>query len=573
MLRLQITCYLMNVKMGLSVLQTILLFLVTLGISNVLALTPPPPLPPPDEVDENVTAALADVSQPETGIAYFEQYIDHENPGFGTFSQTYWYNATYWKGPGSPIILFTPGEVAAAGYTGYLTDAAITGLIAKEVGGAVLLVEHRYWGNSTPYVEQTTKNLRFLNLDQSVADFVHFARTAKLPFDQNGTSNAENAPWIWSGGSYSGALGAWVESLAPGTFWATHSSSGPVQAIYDYWQYFYPIQDEFADSGLQGMPKNCSSDFSAIIDYVDRVFLHGSRKQKDDLKQLFGLQDVRHGDDAAAAISAPIWAWQSIQLYSGYSKFYQMCDAIEGVSPSTTVAEFSKRGVGLKKALPNYAKWYTTSYLPGLCASYGYEDWQDKNSVLCLDTYNASSPMFTDWTESNAFFRTWVWMTCNDPFFYYQTGAPWGRPTVFSRLADAQYYQRQCELFFPRQGPYTYASNRGKTAAALNAHTKGWHLYDTKRLMWVNGEFDPWRSASMASVFRTGGPVPSTPQAPSIVIPGARHCNDLRVNNAVNEDVKKTQEAIIKQMAKWANEFYGPGRGRRHLPLTDAKVR
>ncbi|RYP74110.1 hypothetical protein DL771_003168 [Monosporascus sp. 5C6A] len=217
--------------------------LISRGISGVLRLTPPPPPPPPDEVDENVTAVLADRSQPETGIAYFEQYIDHDYPEFGRFSQTYWYNATYWKGPGSPIILFTPGEVAAAGDTGYLTDATITGLIAREVGGAVLLVEHRYWRNSTPYVGQTTKNLQFLNLDQSFADFVHFARTVELPSDQNGTSNAENTPWIWSGGSYSGALGTWVESLAPGTFWATHSSSGPVQAIYDYWQYFYPIQD------------------------------------------------------------------------------------------------------------------------------------------------------------------------------------------------------------------------------------------------------------------------------------------------------------------------------------------
>ena len=29
--------------------------------------------------------------------------------------------------------------------------------------------------------------------------------------------------------------------------------------------------------------------------------------------------------------------------------------------------------------------------------------------------------MFTDLSESNTFYRTWVWMTCNDPFFYWQT--------------------------------------------------------------------------------------------------------------------------------------------------------
>lgn len=37
-----------------------------------------------------------------------------------------------------------------------------------------------------------------------------------------------------SGGSYSGALTAWLESVSPGTFWAYHSTSAPVEAIYDY---------------------------------------------------------------------------------------------------------------------------------------------------------------------------------------------------------------------------------------------------------------------------------------------------------------------------------------------------
>lgn len=37
-----------------------------------------------------------------------------------------------------------------------------------------------------------------------------------------------------TGGSYSGALAAWTASIAPGTFWAYHASSAPVQAIYDF---------------------------------------------------------------------------------------------------------------------------------------------------------------------------------------------------------------------------------------------------------------------------------------------------------------------------------------------------
>lgn len=256
---------------------------------------PPAPYPPPEEVSDDVLAALVDPAQLATGMAYFEQYIDHDNPALGTFNQTYWYNATFWKGTGSPVILFTPGEIPAAGYISYLTDQALTGVIAREVGGAVLLVEHRYWGNSTPYETQTTKNLQFLNLDQSVADFVHFARNVKLPFAEGGLSNVPDAPWIWSGGSYSGALGAWIESLAPGTFWATHASSGPVEAVYDYWQYYHPIQ--------QGMPKNCSEDYTAIIDHVDKILTHGNRRDQDALKRMFGLQELAHLDDVATCVA------------------------------------------------------------------------------------------------------------------------------------------------------------------------------------------------------------------------------------------------------------------------------
>lgn len=54
------------------------------------------------------------------GNATFQQYIDHDNKSLGTFSQLYFYNDEFYKGPGSPVILFTPGEVNATGYTSYL---------------------------------------------------------------------------------------------------------------------------------------------------------------------------------------------------------------------------------------------------------------------------------------------------------------------------------------------------------------------------------------------------------------------------------------------------------------------
>lgn len=112
----------------------VLLVLLTLLSRTVNAgplwphLTPPP-----------IMAAMS--ANSKAGNETFEQLIDHKNPGLGTFSQRYWWDTTYWAGPGSPVLIFTPGETQADYYTGYLTNRTIMGLYAQEIGAAMILFE------------------------------------------------------------------------------------------------------------------------------------------------------------------------------------------------------------------------------------------------------------------------------------------------------------------------------------------------------------------------------------------------------------------------------------------------
>lgn len=191
---------------------------------------------PPVESSENADVFPASMASAvnATGSAFFTQLLDHDNPSKGTFQQKFWWNSEFWAGPGSPVVFFTPGEISAANYGAYLTNVTITGLYAQEIKGAVVMVEHRFWGSSSPYAELNAETLQLLTLHQAIADFTYFAKTVALPFDTAHSSNADKAPWVFSGGSYSGALAAWTESIAPGTFWAYHASSAPVEAISDY---------------------------------------------------------------------------------------------------------------------------------------------------------------------------------------------------------------------------------------------------------------------------------------------------------------------------------------------------
>jgi hypothetical protein len=115
--------------------------------------------------------------------------------------------------------------------------------------------------------------------------------------------------------------------------------------------------------------------------------------------------------------------------------------------------------------------------------------------------------MYTDLSVDNTVDRQWEWLLCNEPFFYWQecvffslsvtvspinfssvsSGAPSDVPSIVSRTVSGDYYQRQCPLYFPEVNGYTYGSAKGKTAAQVNAWTKGWDLTDTTRLTWTNG--------------------------------------------------------------------------------------
>ncbi|KAJ8593626.1 hypothetical protein M405DRAFT_731105 [Rhizopogon salebrosus TDB-379] len=146
---------------------------------------------------------------PITTVYYFDQLIDHNNTSLGTFQQRYWMSWEFYE-PGGPIILMTPGEVNADGYEGYLTNGTINGLIAQQQNGAVVLLEHRFFGYSNPYDDLTSQSLEVLTIQQAIDDLVYFAANADLPMPGGDAVKPGQAPWILIGGSYSGALTSWT---------------------------------------------------------------------------------------------------------------------------------------------------------------------------------------------------------------------------------------------------------------------------------------------------------------------------------------------------------------------------
>lgn len=112
-------------------------------------------------------------------------------------------------------------------------------------------------------------------------------------------------------------------------------------------------------------------------------------------------------------------------------------------------------------------------------------------------------------------------------------------------------------MYFPTVNGHTYSSAKGKTAADVNKWTHGWDISNTTRLLWTNGQYDPWRTSGVSSGFRPGGPLASTPEAPVNIIPAGIHCSDLSLKNAaVNAGVQKVVDAEVAQIKTWVAEYY-----------------
>ncbi|KAF6822455.1 extracellular serine carboxypeptidase 1 [Colletotrichum plurivorum] len=489
-------------------------------------------------------------SKPDSIVnATFNQLLDHTDPSKGTFKQRYWYNAEHWGGPGYPIFMINGGEGDASVYDGYLENGTIMYLYAEKFKGAIVLFEReylvhgfggiceatpfltvsttdRYYGESLPFKTLTAETLQYHNVPQSIYDNVYFAETAKLGFDKKGGANADKSPWVLIGGSYPGALAAWTSVIAPGTFAAYHASSAVVQAIEDFWQFFTPIE--------QALPRNCSADIKLVVKKVDSILSKGDKKQVAAMKKEFGLESMTDNGDFAYILYQPVIEWASNE-----TAVFEFCDYIEtSASGGKVNKNREKSGVGLDAAWKAYTAWMHASYNE-TCAG---------NKCSWNANRDAMSPTYLKWE------RSWRWQLCNEPFGWWHVGPPKSDGTnIVSSHIRPQHEERDCDLFFPGTKGFKPAMSEGFTADMFNAWTKGGWNATYENVMFVDGEFDPWKSATMSSDYRPGGPSKSTEKAPRLVVKGAGHVPDyyLYPEKAYASVTKKQVEIMGKWLKNW----------------------
>nr|GAT60969.1 predicted protein [Mycena chlorophos] len=93
----------------------------------------------------------------------------------------------------------------------------------------------------------------------------------------------------------------------------------------------------------------------------------------------------------------------------------------------------------------------------------------------------------------------------------------------------------------------------------MNLLFGGWNITFNPfvdRLLWVNGEFDPWRDPGVASQLPQAPKFVSTSTQPILVVKTGVHCWDMITSSALgNPNTAVVFNQVVAQITTWMKEF------------------
>jgi pimeloyl-ACP methyl ester carboxylesterase len=438
-------------------------------------------------LQEEVTADLnmnvfKSVSPALTSAGIMEQRIDHNNAqDTRTFAQRYWVNSSYAAGTNSPVVLFICGE-------GECGDYAVGGQAARhaqQLKAYVVALEHRYYGTSQPFADLSSESLRYLTVDQALQDLRSFRTMINQQLKITG-------PWLTIGGSYPGALSAYVRALYPQEFAGALASSGPVQADLDFSKYDHHVAKMAGPACLAAVQKvvaelEVAVQNPATFEAAKTEFNASILRDPEDFLYLIA-------DTGAAAVQ--------------YGMREQFCSLVQSKGRAG-YAQAAGMVAGLFGNLANMsAQAAESSSLEGQTGAIGM--------------------------------RQWFYQSCTE-FGYWQNAWPDAAESARSPRINPAYHARLCDRLFGMKTPANVEATNAKYYAPLLQPS-------TTHILFTNGSEDPWMNLSITDANKNH----VNPNVATKVMAGAAHCDDLGWRSSTDIDAAK---ALFLNLAnQWVSE-------------------
>lgn len=385
------------------------------------------------KVEASLTDQEKTISQ-KASAHWFEQKLDHTSPqDKRTFTQRYYVNRTNALNSNSPVFFYICGE-STCHNSNVLRGAVIE--YAQKYKGAIVALEHRYYGKSQPFAKLTTNNLAYLSTNQAIADLANFQRNISQTMGLNG-------PWIAIGGSYPGNLAAYYRLKHPELVVAALASSAPVKAEAEF--------DEYDAHVTKVVGPRCADHMREAVKEIENSL--GSPEKLGKIKKEFKAQKIQNNIDFLYVV-ADIGA-----IAAQYGYVDQLCDSLRNAS----------------SALEGYADF----------ARYIYLLWNLSPEQISIGSASSVDP--EDYLEGFGM-RQWLYQSCSE-YGFWQTAHK--TASTRSSLIDLEYHNNICNRLF--------GLTKEVSTEHIN-QTYYRDLLDPDKasnILFTNGSTDPWMNLSV----------------------------------------------------------------------------
>ena len=421
---------------------------------------------------------------------WFSTKLDHfEKTTSKWFQLRYWTNEDKFDRQNGAIFLYICGE-----WTCRPPDVKAAAMAyGHSKNGILIALEHRYYGDSQPFDDWSTPNLKWLNSTQALEDIHKFINYMKLVLDRKMDRKV-----MIVGGSYPGAMVAWYQHLYDDVT-MVWSSSGVVDAIEDFKMYDYGVYE------ATNKTPECSEGIQAINKHFDDLFQRGNLTEITELMKYFNVENLTISSADFMNFLGDVFA-TGVQR----SARVELCEEVN-----------TQQGVDDPK--------------PWL---------KDYSSIMGVDLADYDLSYFRNTTiDTSKASRQWVYQTCTE-FGYFQT--PNTIVPMRSQLINITYWNDLCRQIYGDSisGVPDTAMINAKYGALNN---------QGKNVYFVNSIDDSWRYAGIRNI----SDPEEHPTQKALVIDCAdcSHCKDLKV--PTDDDpaaLTAGRDEITKQMDIWLAE-------------------
>merc|ERR1719317_1031584 len=431
---------------------------------------------------------------------YFEQVLDHFNAiDERTWQQRYWENLEHYV-EGGPAFIMIGGEAEAN--PKWMTYGQWYKW-AQENGAAMFELEHRYYGQSQPTEDMSTDNMRYLSSRQGLEDLGHFMTAMNKKYNLTGS-------WITFGGSYPGSLSAWMSLRFPHLVAGSVSSSGPLFAKLDYFEYLQVVADALDTTG-----PGCNVAMTEALTAVENLV--GDEDKWEDLSTMFRLCSTLNGSNSLDVMSFMELLIDNLAAIVQYNGHYEEdIFSICAIMTDDSIGEPINRLAAVNDVMLG------------------------SDADMCLDhTYATFLAQLseTSWSGEGVGWRQWIWQTCTEFGWYQTTNQENG---VYGHTLPLDFFEQWCQDAFGAQ--FTHEMME-KSVAASNIEYGGYEP-SVNNVVFVHGSIDPWHAMGVLEDLHEG--------APSIYITGTSHCADMYADSSSDpEELTAARIRIGKLVHGW----------------------